>query len=141
MDIESVAGYVANEKQKTNQVTGAQSSAGSIARLDLGCQLRISGKKDFAISRNLQTERDMPRFVKITNRPMDIESVSGLVFSEQQKITCHRSVKHGWKHYQVGVGLFFQTGGRRISPSQGIRRPRGHASSSGLQNGRWISSR
>ena len=43
----------------------------------VGIFCQISGKKDFAISRNSQIERGMPRFLTITKRQMDIESVAG----------------------------------------------------------------
>src|SRR3989338_5055495 len=71
------------------------------------------GMKGFAILRNLQSVRGMPRFLMITRRQMNFVSVNGWELNEQQKTVCRRYAKRGWKHYPVGVGVLTQIIGKK----------------------------
>src|SRR5450830_1835617 len=101
-----------NEQQKTSCRRSAKHGWKHYL-VGVGILGQISGKKAFAISRNSQSKRGIPKFLAITKRQVDIESVSGLVFSEQAKETCHLSAKHGWKYYPVGVGILGQICGKK----------------------------
>src|SRR3972149_773355 len=105
MDIALGSGLVPNEIQKTACHRSAK-HGWKHCPPGVGMLMQIVGKMDFAISMNSLIERDIPRFLKVTKRQRDTALVSGLVPNEKQKTTCHRSVKHGWKLYSVGVGLY-----------------------------------
>ena len=66
--------------------------------------MQKNGRLVLNIFRGLQVEKGIAWSLQDRKLQMVINLGIGLVLRDCRKKNCHRSAKHGWKHYPVGLG-------------------------------------
>src|SRR3989338_10326037 len=111
MDIELVSGLVFSEEQ-SSACHRNEKQSWKQCPVGVGIFCQISGKKAFAILRNLLHTKVMPELLKITKQQMDFVLGSGFKVNDQEKTICLWLRKFEWKHYPDGLGMLYQTCGK-----------------------------